>query len=967
MLLTNPTPTLSLAHPRSFQQTQHLRFSAYGHINSVWVRMAVPNHLNMVVCDETINLCFGNNPIISTVYLPPPPNGESLCTLSHKKYTELSFAVCLGPCTPGPILHYNQSTLLPSRDILILVMHVQGQSLRLVLVIQILVHHSSIKYCIFSTINPVHVIVVTWKSQEIPFTAIFLQLLITRNFHTTLFYHHILVIEICPTVCTLSLTIAALLSCSTYCDKWMFLSEIQTWTCSVVILSFCYSIPAPYLILLYMYTFTWKIQKIQTTVRYNTVTITSSKYIIMVLEKITQFVSFRRNCLNCFLQPKQNYTQATKLLNPQNPRTLTMSSPSSATSISPSEVVALQEFKYPDPTALCLPIEFMSRPGSTDIEAPSVQPLLAPFLECQKCTTCNAGYQPRYRLRRSSLCKCGHSKKSHIPVKQTTNPPAIAKPSTEDLDDPGSSMVIPANTPLSWLCRSDIDQRRAQSDMRSAFDFGLVYRTEPKQVTNLRIYPLSTPNLQQKALQFFRLSASRTSTDSIVPRCGLIFTGLPTPGCKAELIEVLNTLLCITPYSSLLDGDQCITLIEATGPSGDGAYLHTISHPNNGALYFPCRSDINVHSHLAADCWDHSDTNTHQPSYSEFAFHSLGPTIKHGIGPAPPPTQKRPWTVGVQLIPGSIYDPMLSHNVFPIDVMNHVPLYCLFLEAAYVADAAYNLENAVRSALLHLSIPSTQHVQVIVSRVFLVPEERVASAYVLTVQFNQVTSNDLHSNAIKDSLHNYFLSADRNDISPVLIGAHIFYCSASRPAILFLARRIKKKSLLTENLYQPLAVTISTAQKRQTEFILNWLETKNLGITPNLSEKHLEHPLFPILQDLCFPKQIVRVNRHISRFTASDTEIRLKYSVTLRQKLEAKLTQLLQKHERDFVFGSSGFTDNELADLLSQEYKSLRIHGNDQLTADEILQLQEDNYLDSGIDRLASDPATSAPPKFNHG
>ena len=114
---------------------------------------------------------------------------------------------------------------------------------------------------------------------------------------------------------------------------------------------------------------------------------------------------------------------------------------------------------------------------------------------------------------------------------------------------------------------------------------------------------------------------------------------------------------------------------------------------------------------------------------------------------------------------------------------------------------------------------------------------------------------------------------------------------------------------------------------------------------------------------------MVRVIRHTSRFTEHSTEIRLKYSVPLSQKLEDKLTELLRKHDRDFSFGSSGFDDNELAYHLSQEYKDLRIHEMDRLTADDILLLQEDynNNPDSGIDRLAIGHTNSKSSQINHG
>ena len=632
---------------------------------------------------------------------------------------------------------------------------------------------------------------------------------------------------------------------------------------------------------------------------------------------------------------------------------------SSPAFISPEEIVILQEYSYPDSLALCLPIEFTSNPGSINVEVPSTQSQLVPLADCSKCNSCTS-YRPRSRNQRSSLCKCGHTKKSHISVNQASDASAQKHQAKQVVSLPASSMFTDR----------DIAQRRACGNMRSVFDFGLVYRTEPKQVTSLRNYPLSTINLQKKSLQFFNLSASRASTEHIIPHCGIIFTGLPTPSCKAELLEVLNTLLCISPYSSLLDGDQCTTWIQSSASDGSDSYLHLISHPNNGALFLPCRADINVHSHLAADLWDHSESNTHQPLYSEFAFHSLGPTIKYGLGLAPPLPQKRPWMVGVQLINGRIYEPMFSCNIFPPDVMNHVPLYCLFLDATYVADAAYNLDIEVKLVLQKLPIPSSQHVQVIISRLFLVPEDRAVSVYLLTVQFNQVTSNNLHSNSIRDILHSHFLSSDKEDISPVLIGAHLFYCSALQSAVIFLARRMfRKKCLLTENLYQPLAVTISTSQTRQTEFVLKWLETKTLGVTPILRDLHLVHPRFPILQDLCFRKQMVRVIRHTSRFTEHSTEIRLKYSVPLSQKLEDTLTALLRKHDRDFFFSSSGFDDNELAYQLSQEYKDLRIHETERLTADDILLLQEDydNNPDSGIDRLAISHTNSKSLQINHG
>ena len=785
MLLTNPTPTLSLAHPRSFQQTQHLRFSAYGHINSVWVRMAVPKHLNMVLRDETINLGFGNNPIISTVYLSPPPSGESLCTSSHKKYTELSFAVCLGPCTPGPILHYNHSTLLPSRDILILVRHVQGQSLWFVLVIQILVHHSSLKHCIFSTINPVHMIVVTWTSQEIPFTAIFLQLLTTRNFHTTLFYHHIIVIEVCPNVCTLSLTIAALLSCSTYCDKWMFLSKIQTWACSVVILSFCYSIPAPHL-----------------------------------LDRVTYWISDRVTYWISIVE---------------------------------------------------------------------------------------------------------------------------ALPST--------------------LTAADIDGRMAIINTRKAWDVDQFYCWEPRQVTSLRLYPLSSVQLQQKALQFFTVSAPRMSPHHIQPNCGLLFTGLPTPRSLDERIELLNTLLCISPYSILLDGDQCVAWLRS---SGEYCYLHTISQPNNGALFFPCRSKINVHTHLAADRWDHSESNTHQPLYSEFFYHTLGPTIQIlSSAPPPPLTQSKPWTVGVQMIDGRIFEPALSINSYPPDVMCNVLFYSLFLDAAYVADAAYNLQIQVNKAVYDLHLPTQQAVQVIISRTFLNPEARALSVYLLTVQHNLLFHRE-DTTTIRDTLHRYFLAAEIEDISPVLIGSHLLYCSASYPAILHLAKFQRRKHLLTEKLFQPLALTITSPQKRQTQSLITWLESKTLGVAPTLSIKHREHPNFPLLQDISFTKQMVKVSRHNSRFIEHDTHLRLKYSVPLHPRLEAALSTALDRKQKDFLISSSGFDDHELTERLFHEYLSLQVHRVDRLSADDILRLQE-GLSESDHDRLVASHLSNSPPSKTHG
>ena len=99
----------------------------------------------------------------------------------------------------------------------------------------------------------------------------------------------------------------------------------------------------------------------------------------------------------------------------------------------------------------------------------------------------------------------------------------------------------------------------------------------------------------------------------------------------------------MSPYNSMFDRENCMSWIQTVGLD---CYLDNISQPNNGALYLPCRTDINVHTHLAADKWDHSDMNVHLSMYAAFDYFTLGKAISHNPNVPPKPSKKRKqWTV----------------------------------------------------------------------------------------------------------------------------------------------------------------------------------------------------------------------------------------------------------------------------------------------------------------------------------
>ena len=67
---------------------------------------------------------------------------------------------------------------------------------------------------------------------------------------------------------------------------------------------------------------------------------------------------------------------------------------------------------------------------------------------------------------------------------------------------------------------------------------------------------------------------------------------------------------------------------------------------------------------------------------------------------------------------------------------------------------------------------------------------------------------------IRDTIHRHFLHRDADGIHPVLIGSHLLFFSATYLVILFLAKYIRKKQLLTEHLFQPLALTITSPPEK---------------------------------------------------------------------------------------------------------------------------------------------------------
>ena len=733
---------------------------------------------------------------------------------------------------------------------------------------------------------------------------------------------------VCLGTCTPSLHLRyPLLSCSGFCNKLVFLFHVHDQSyysnsdSMVVVVVVVYSMNHHFIIILHHFLIDRSL-----TDKENTQTVTKPEHIFQ-----TTVSDLNMRFTYCELR---NTDQQLHKQHPPSSHT-DMSFPLTSPNASPTDVLLLQEQLYPNPNDICLPVEFTSQHGHSSDGTLLVHPTPKVPLQqaCQKCIDCE--YYQRVRLRRASTCKCGHARKWHVMVDATQTGSINAPPSAPvDMLLPISSALIKYPS----LSHLEIVQSKMYGTYGTAYDFSKHFRTVSKQVTPLRIHALSTPNLAKKIKNFFSLSDSRVGRDHLVPQCGIVFTGVPTPRTSEERSEFLATLLRLSPYDSMFDRESCLSWLQTVGMD---CYLDNISQPNNGALYLPCRIDINVYAHLAADKWDHSNINMHLPWYAEFDYFTLGKTIASNPKDTPKPSKKKkPWTIGAQLIDGSLFQEVLAHKVAPPDTMCHNLLYCLLPNAACVADAAFNLLLDVKTVLHNVAYSAGQHVQVLISRFNLNQETRDLTVYLLTVQCNQVSSQE--KPILRDAIHRHFLTSEPEDITPVLIGAHLVYCSASHPAIVFLARHLHKRNqLLFEHLFQPLTVTLTTAAHRQTDFILRWLPTKCLGVSPSITTEQGEHPNFPHLQDICFPRPELNVTRNEIFFLERGTKITLKYSVDFKPKLEESLNQSLQKQQKDFYLSSSGFTDCELADRLADEYKALTIQP-DLLTAEDIIKLQED-------------------------
>ena len=272
---------------------------------------------------------------------------------------------------------------------------------------------------------------------------------------------------------------------------------------------------------------------------------------VMNAAKIVRYILFTTSTTTNY--PQKHIKSLTQ------PQLSRMSAPVLTSPSSPDEILLLQgqQFSVDDVPLL---VDFCSQPGLLSVLVPDKPPSPQAPLKCQKCTTCVGGFRPRSRLR-TTTCKCGHAKKWHILVE--ADPPSSLAMATNS-SEPKLDEVKDLPTLTSAL---DIDNRKVIVNFRTAWEKSLFYHTEPRQVMQLRLYPLSPAELRHKCLQFFPVSASRATQDSILPSCGIVFTGLPTPGNLDERVQIITTLLDISPYNTLLDKDHCLEWLRLTDES----------------------------------------------------------------------------------------------------------------------------------------------------------------------------------------------------------------------------------------------------------------------------------------------------------------------------------------------------------------------------------------------------------------